>query len=64
VSPAIVQRLNQEVVRILALPEMRRRLAQEAFDPKSLTPEQLTAFMEAETARWTPIARAAGMRTQ
>ena len=64
VPAAIVQRLNQEIIRILDLPDIRRRLVQDAFDPKSLTPEQLAAFMEAETARWKPIAQAAGMRAQ
>ena len=55
----IVQRLNQETIRILELPEVKKRVIQDAFDPKPLTPEQLAAFMAAETARWTPIAQAA-----
>ena len=55
----IVQRLNQETIRILELPEVKKRVIQDAFDPKPLTPEQLAAFMETETARWTPIAQAA-----
>ena len=55
----IVQRLNQETIRILELPEVRKRVIQDAFDPKPLTPEQLMAFMASETARWTPIAQAA-----
>ncbi|MSP45214.1 MAG: tripartite tricarboxylate transporter substrate binding protein [Xanthobacteraceae bacterium] len=53
----IVQRLNQETIRILELPEVKKRVIQDAFDPRPLTPEQLVAFMEAETARWTPIAQ-------
>jgi tripartite-type tricarboxylate transporter receptor subunit TctC len=55
----IVQRLNQETIRILDLPEVKKRVIQDAFDPRPLTPEQLTAFMATETARWTPIAQAA-----
>jgi tripartite-type tricarboxylate transporter receptor subunit TctC len=55
----IVQRLNQETIRILELPEIKKRVIQDAFDPKPLTPEQVAAFMETETARWTPIAQAA-----
>ncbi len=55
----IVQRLNQETLRILELPEVKKRVIQDAFDPKPLTPEQVAAFMAAETARWTPIAQAA-----
>jgi tripartite-type tricarboxylate transporter receptor subunit TctC len=57
--PEIVQRLNEATVRILELPEVKKRVVQDAFDPKPLTPEQLAAFMQTETARWTPIAQAA-----
>jgi tripartite-type tricarboxylate transporter receptor subunit TctC len=59
VPKEIVQRLNQETIRILELPEFKKRAIQDAFDPKPLTPEQLAAFMQSETARWTPIAQAA-----
>jgi tripartite-type tricarboxylate transporter receptor subunit TctC len=55
----IVQRLNQETIRILELPEVKKRVIQDAFDPKPLTPDELAAFMETETARWTPIAQEA-----
>ena len=58
----IVQRLNQETIRILELPEVKKRVIQDAFDPRPLTPEQLVAFMEAETARWTPIAQDASKK--
>jgi len=34
----------------------------DAFDPKPLTPDQLMAFMQSETARWAPIAQDAGMK--
>jgi len=55
----VVRRLNQEIIRILELPDVKKRVVQDAFDPKPLTPEQLVAFMQSETARWTPIAQAA-----
>jgi tripartite-type tricarboxylate transporter receptor subunit TctC len=41
---------------------MKKRLAQDAFDPKPMTPAQLSAFYERETARWLPIAQQAGMK--
>ena len=58
----IVRRLNQETLRIFALPEIRQRLERDAFEPKPLTPEQLLSFMQSETARWAPIAQDAGMK--
>jgi tripartite-type tricarboxylate transporter receptor subunit TctC len=55
----IVTRLNKEIVRIMDLPEIKKRAMQDAFDLKALTPEQLADFYKSETARWTPIAQAA-----
>jgi tripartite-type tricarboxylate transporter receptor subunit TctC len=59
---AVVQRLNQEIIRIMQLPDIQKKLAQDAFDPKPMTPEQLAAHMASETERWRPIAQAAGMK--
>ena len=60
----IAQRLNREVLAILDRPEVKRRLEQDAFDPKPLTPEQVSAFMASELARWTPVAQAAATKMQ
>jgi tripartite-type tricarboxylate transporter receptor subunit TctC len=58
----IAQRLNQEVLAILDRPEIKQRLVQDAFEPKPLTPDQLSAFMASELARWTPVALAAATK--
>jgi len=55
----IMDRLNQETLRILQTPEIKKRLEQDAFDPKPLTPEQVEAFFASEAQRWVPVARAA-----
>jgi tripartite-type tricarboxylate transporter receptor subunit TctC len=60
--PAVTQRLNREIAAIMTLPDVQKKVAQDAFTPKPMTPEQLTAFMAAETVRWTPVARQAGMK--
>lgn len=59
---AAVRRLNAETIRILKLPELQKRLAQDAFDPKEFTPEQLTAYFDSEIKRWAPVAQEAGMK--
>jgi tripartite-type tricarboxylate transporter receptor subunit TctC len=64
VPDEIVQRLSREIARILDTPEIKKRLAQDAFDPGPKTPAELAAFYQAETTRWTPIAQAAGMKKQ
>jgi tripartite-type tricarboxylate transporter receptor subunit TctC len=60
--PEIILRLNQEVNRIMRLPDMQKRHVQDAFDWKPMTPAELSVYMASETARWTPIARDAGMK--
>ena len=58
----IVDRLNAEVVKILALPEIRQRLLQLGFEPTSGTPEQLAAYEKQERTKWGPLIKAAGLK--
>ena len=59
---AVVRRLNAETIRIMKLPDVQKRRDQDAFDPREFTPEQLTAYFEAEMKRWGPVAQEAGMK--
>ena len=58
----IVDRLNAEVVKILAQPEIRQRLLQLGFEPTSGTPEQLAAYEKQEARQWGPLIKAAGLK--
>jgi tripartite-type tricarboxylate transporter receptor subunit TctC len=58
----IVERLNREVYRIMDLPEVRQRFAQDAIEFRSMTPAELTALFESEIVRWTRVVRDAGMQ--
>jgi tripartite-type tricarboxylate transporter receptor subunit TctC len=58
----IVDRLNAEVVKILAVPEIRQRLLQLGFEPSGGTPEQLATFEKQERAKWGPLIKAAGLK--
>lgn len=60
----ITQRLNSAVDKILQTPEFRKRLEQDAIEPKPMSPEELTKFVAQETARWKPIAANANMTTR
>ena len=41
---AVTQRLNQEIIRIMELPDVKKKLAQDAFDPTPMTPAQAFGF--------------------
>jgi tripartite-type tricarboxylate transporter receptor subunit TctC len=53
----IVKKLNDETNKSLATPEVRERFAGEALQVMPMTPEQFGAYMKADIARWTRLAR-------
>lgn len=53
----IVDKLNREVAVALQLPDVQKLLAKSAIVVKPMSPEDTTKFFEAETTRWTPLAR-------
>jgi tripartite-type tricarboxylate transporter receptor subunit TctC len=55
--PAIVKRLNEEINRLLATPELRERLSGEALEPMPMSPEQFAQYMRDDIARWTRLAK-------
>ncbi|RPI46599.1 MAG: tripartite tricarboxylate transporter substrate binding protein [Betaproteobacteria bacterium] len=57
----IVARLNQEVVKALAAPDMRQKLAQTGVNVETSTPEQLGKHLQAEVAKWAKVIKAAGI---
>ena len=56
----IVDKLNTEMARIVRLPGMGDRLA--AIELTSSTPEELGAFIKAETERWAPVIKRLGLK--
>lgn len=53
----IVTRLNQEVNRILAQPEIKQRLAAIDYEVVGGTPEQFAATIAEDAARWAKIVK-------
>jgi tripartite-type tricarboxylate transporter receptor subunit TctC len=60
--PAIVTRLNQEIVRILQRADLKSRYENAGVEPTGGTPEAFVAVMNAEIARMGRVIRAAGIR--
>jgi tripartite-type tricarboxylate transporter receptor subunit TctC len=58
----IITKLNAQVAKILAEPEMAQRLASQGAEPRSSTPEALAKFMRDETERWKKVIRSAGIK--
>jgi tripartite-type tricarboxylate transporter receptor subunit TctC len=60
----IVQRLNQEMVKALALPDVKERLAALGADVVASSPEETAAIFRADIARYTKVAEAAKIRAE
>ena len=51
----IVSRLNAEVVKALAQPEVKKRLLESGIIATSSTPEAFTTYVKSETAKWAKV---------
>ena len=64
-TPAeIIGRLNVEINKALALPDLKERMAGLGAEAAAGTPEQLTAHIASELAKWPVVIRKSGMATQ
>jgi tripartite-type tricarboxylate transporter receptor subunit TctC len=64
---AVIEKLSASTMAALASPALRSRLAdlgQEVFPPERQTPQALAAFHKAETEKWWPIIKAAGIKPE
>ena len=61
---AVVQRLNDELVRILADPDMARKFAEQGVSAGKMGPTELAAFIRSETVKWTKTAKDAGITAE
>ena len=59
----IVVKLNQEMLKALALPDVKERLASLGADIVATSPEETSAFFKSELAKYTKVAKAANIRT-
>jgi len=53
----IVQKINRAVAEVLALPDVKKRLDDDAIEREAMTPAQVTKLFADETAKWAPIAK-------
>jgi len=59
---AIVQRINQELTKILQQPDVRARYASLGVDPVIASPEQFGQYINSEQAKWADVIRRSGAK--
>jgi tripartite-type tricarboxylate transporter receptor subunit TctC len=60
-TPApVVARLNAALAKVLADPEVKKKLAEQGAEPYSEKPEQFAEFIRQETAKWSKVVKDSG----
>jgi tripartite-type tricarboxylate transporter receptor subunit TctC len=59
---AVLQQISKEMARVLAMPDMRERLAIRGSVPKPSTPEEFTRFVRTETEKVSRVIREGGIK--
>jgi tripartite-type tricarboxylate transporter receptor subunit TctC len=59
--PAVVTRLNAEIVKALNSPDVRQHLAMQGAEPLGSTPQAYGAYVKSELARWAGVVKATGV---
>ena len=62
--PVIVNKLHAEVVKALALPDVKERLATMGADGVGDTPQHFASFIKAEIPKWAKVVKDAGLKVE
>src|SRR5215475_2948233 len=60
----IIALLHHEIVKLIALPDMKERMATLGLDPVGSSPEECAAQFRTEAAKWAKVIREAGIKAQ
>ena len=64
-TPAeIITRLNTEIAKVLAVPDVRKRLLENGIGAVSNAPEQFATYIRAETKKWAAVIKEANVKVE
>jgi tripartite-type tricarboxylate transporter receptor subunit TctC len=58
----IVNKLYQDVLNVLRLPDVKQRLSQNGAEIVGSSPQAFSAYIEDEIAKWAKVVKASGLR--
>jgi tripartite-type tricarboxylate transporter receptor subunit TctC len=62
--PAIVAKLNREIVRIVHLPDVMERMASDGSEPVGSSPAEFAAHIKSEVEKWHDLIQKTGIKTE
>jgi len=60
----IVGRLHAEIVKVVAMPDIRERFLRDGIEPVGSTPEQFAEHIRRERVKWAKVVRDSGARAE
>ncbi len=64
VPRGVILRLNKEITSVLATADFREQLMNAGADPMPNTPEQFTAYLKSEIAKWAKVIKLSGAKAE
>ncbi len=61
---AIVKRLHEATVRVLAMPEVQQAMGRQGLEPETSTPAELAQRIRRETEQWAAVIREQGIKAE
>ncbi|MES2281092.1 MAG: tripartite tricarboxylate transporter substrate binding protein [Pseudomonadota bacterium] len=59
---AVIQKINADVLKVLAMPDVKVNLSEQGITTKGSTPEQMKELVASDYQRWAKIIKGAGIR--
>lgn len=59
---ALVKKINADVMKVLASPEVSKKLLERGIDTRASTPQEFGTYIKAEVPKWTDVVKASGAR--
>jgi tripartite-type tricarboxylate transporter receptor subunit TctC len=58
----IVERINRDVRKVMALPDVIDKLAEQGIEPLTSSPAEMAKLVASDAARWSKVIKEAGIR--